>query len=53
MFFKEVAKTRLSRTLLEIGQDLLDAIFAHDDFEWSNVKNGVRMQKLWLNEVTN
>ena len=27
MFFKEVAKTRPSRTLLELGQDLLDAIF--------------------------
>ena len=25
----------------------LDASFSAENFEWSNVENGVRMQKLW------
>jgi hypothetical protein len=29
----------------------LDITFSAGDFEWSHVKNGVRMQKLWLVKV--
>jgi hypothetical protein len=50
------AKTRPSRTLLgipSISMKLLglDRTFCAEHFEWSHVKNRVRMQKLWPIEV--
>jgi hypothetical protein len=54
------AKTRPSRTLLNSERSegrtttkllWLDRTFCAEHFEWSHVKNGVRMQKLWPIEV--